>query len=65
MYSLELDSITLNFDFLLFSGMFSVYCKKKFPWRGVRVTLICGYEDKYLYCYLRLCSFSKMDVSLT
>lgn len=43
-------STALHFDWLGFSLMVSVCCKKKLPRRDVRTTLICGYKDKCLDC---------------
>ena len=33
-----------------FSVMVSISCKEKSPWWGVKITLICGYKNKYLEC---------------
>ena len=46
---------------VVFSNSF--YCKEKFPWWGVRTTLLCGLKDRYLECNQGLCCFSKVAVS--
>lgn len=51
-----------QFDMLWFSVIMSICFKEKFPCWGVRITFICGYEDKYLECIYRLCWFSKVVV---
>jgi hypothetical protein len=68
MYPLGLGSTTLYLDWLCFSVVVSICCKKKFLQGGVgvriRTTLICGYKDKYLLLrlYLEIVLLSKAVV---
>lgn len=54
-FPLRLRSTTLHVDRSRFSVMASACCTEKFSWWGVRSTLICGYQNKYLEHCKHLC----------
>lgn len=43
----------MQYDWLWFFVVVSVYFWEKFPWWGLKTTLICGYKDTCLYIVVR------------
>lgn len=54
--------LQLYFDWLCFFFNGLHLLQRKVSLMGVKTTLICGYEHKYLECNWGLCLFSKMVV---